>query len=221
MKVYSDYLLHTQARQDHPARSIRLRDTAATGVQLQDLLTGEEIDALPRGAGRYQLLAVRHAVVLGLLLHQALRATELAALRVQDLDLKGGRIWIEGQGKHAGRRLTLDASQVLLLHNYTGRVRPRLLGGKVSERLLISSRGGELAADDLTKQVLRHYKDHPKRVSIERIRQSVLARKLAEGGELRSVQVFAGHRSVSSTERYRETGLEVLSNLFDRLHPLR
>ena len=59
-----------------------------------------------------------------------------------------------------------------------------------------------------------------KRVNPLTIRQSVLALKLREGTDLRKVQVFAGHRTISSTERYRETDLEELQRAVERFHPL-
>ena len=52
------------------------------------------------------------------------------------------------------------------------------------------------------------------------IRQSVLAGKFKEGADLRKVQVFAGHREISFTERYWKTDLEELRRAVERFHPL-
>ena len=46
------------------------------------------------------------------------------------------------------------------------------------------------------------------------------AGRLRAGEDLRKVQVFAGHRYISSTERYRETNLQELRQAVARFHPL-
>ncbi|MFC4870561.1 hypothetical protein [Negadavirga shengliensis] len=43
---------------------------------------------------------------------------------------------------------------------------------------------------------------------------------MKEGGGLRVVEVFAVHKSRSSTERYRQTGLEELNTVVQKYHPL-
>ena len=52
------------------------------------------------------------------------------------------------------------------------------------------------------------------------IRYGVITRKLRRGEGLRQVQAFAGHKQISTTEDYRESGLEELRRAVDRFHPL-
>jgi integrase/recombinase XerD len=52
------------------------------------------------------------------------------------------------------------------------------------------------------------------------IRQSVITNLLKQKKDLRIVQVFAGHKKPSSTERYRQTGLEELKAAVMKYHPL-
>ena len=52
------------------------------------------------------------------------------------------------------------------------------------------------------------------------IRQSVIANLLKDGNDLRLVQAFAGHKYPSTTERYRQTGIEQLQQAIERHHPL-
>ena len=59
-----------------------------------------------------------------------------------------------------------------------------------------------------------------KRLTATVIRQSVIALKLKNGEGLRQVQVFAGHKWVSTTEGYRETNLEELRTALAQYHPL-
>ena len=52
------------------------------------------------------------------------------------------------------------------------------------------------------------------------IRQSVIVNLLKSGHDLRLVQVFAGHKYPSSTEKYRQTEVEELKNEVLKYHPL-
>jgi hypothetical protein len=49
---------------------------------------------------------------------------------------------------------------------------------------------------------------------------SVITNLLKQKKDLRVVQVFAGHKKPSSTERYRQTGLEELKAAVLKHHPL-
>ena len=53
------------------------------------------------------------------------------------------------------------------------------------------------------------------------IRCGVITQKLRRGEGLRQVQAFAGHKQISTTEDYRETGLNELWWAVERFHPLR
>lgn len=53
-----------------------------------------------------------------------------------------------------------------------------------------------------------------------KIRQSVIAHLVKENNDIRIVQEFAGHRRASSTEAYKQTGLEELKLAIEKLHPL-
>jgi integrase/recombinase XerD len=43
---------------------------------------------------------------------------------------------------------------------------------------------------------------------------------LKAGGDLRVVQVFAGHKKISSTERYQPSASEALKTAVNKYHPL-
>jgi site-specific recombinase XerC len=53
-----------------------------------------------------------------------------------------------------------------------------------------------------------------------KIRQSIISHLLKENNDTRIVQEFAGHRNAGSTEAYKQTGLEELKAVIDKLHPL-
>ena len=231
IKCYYRYLLETGQRADHPGSRLQLRDRPGPGtVQTQDLLSAAELARLlqPRPE-RYPMLAGRNRVIVGLLVHQALNAQEIGRLRVSDVDLSAATVWVKTGNRSRGRRLALVAGQVMQLHDYLTDGRPRLhekwvrgpTSKSATDHLILTGRGTPERGGGV-RYLVKTLRDlvPDKRVNPLTIRQSVLTLKLREGTDLRKVQVFAGHRTISSTERYRETDLEELQRAVERFHPL-
>jgi integrase/recombinase XerD len=223
IKVYYDYLCHQGLRNDHPAKSIRLKDKQSRDVQLQDLFTADELDSLLHRKERYSALESRNKVLVSLLVYQALLPREMAALRINDINLEAGTLTIRGSRKTKGRELSLRPNQVLLFYQYIRESRPKLLNGNPTPALMMGIRGEPMKAEDITKHVKRSYKGlYPGReVNAQTIRQSVIANLLKQGHDLSIVQGFAGHKYPSTTQRYRQSEVETLAAAVNRYHPLR
>ena len=53
------------------------------------------------------------------------------------------------------------------------------------------------------------------------IRQSVITNLLKQNHDLRLVQVFAGHKNQSTTEKYKQANLEALKTAIKQYHPIK
>ena len=62
-------------------------------------------------------------------------------------------------------------------------------------------------------------KENPEIMHAKQIRSSVITYWL-KNHNLRQVQYFAGHKYVSSTERYQLNNLDNLQNKLEKYHPL-
>lgn len=111
----------------------------------------------------------------------------------------------------------------MLLHQYMTEVRPKLNKNPFNEFLLLGNRGEPMKAEDITKHVKRTFKGkfEGRKVNVMTIRQSVIANLLKSGNDLRIVQVFAGHKYPSTTEKYKQTNLESLHTAITQHHPIR
>ena len=223
IKVYYDFLIHTGKREDNPARSMRLRDPVSKDIQLQDLFTEKELETLLERKERYSLLACRNRVLTSLLIYQALLPGELEALTVKAINLSSGTIYVKGTGKTSSREMGLKPMQIMLLHQYINEIRPQLIKGSAYESLLIGSRGAPLTGEEITKYVTSSFKNKftGRKVNVTTIRQSVIANLLKGGNDLRIVQVFAGHKYPSTTEKYKQTDIEALKTAIENYHPMR
>lgn len=221
IKVYYDYLCSEDVRSDNPAGAIRLKDKQSRDVQLQDLLSVEELEGLMNRKERYSNLDYRNKVLISLLIYQGLHPGEMEMITLQDIDLGAGSIYIRSTPKTNSRTLWLRPAQILLLHHYITQIRPKLLGQHESAALLIGIRGGLMKAEDITKHVKRSFKQvYPgRKVNAQTIRQSVVANLFKAGHDISVVQAFAGHKYPSATQRYRQQGTETLQAAVNRYHP--
>ena len=220
IKKYYYYLIETGQREDHPCESLKIKDHRRGDIQLQDLFSTEELATLVELKSRYVLLQNRNRLIISLLIYQALTSGELCALQVRDMGLENGTIHIAPGHRLNGRTLQLQPTQIMLAYHYIHRDRPQLLK-TASDQLLISKTGGEEKGEGISYLVSTLQKQFPTRkLNPKTIRQSVIANQLKAGKDLRAVQLFAGHKNPSSTERYRQTNLEGLKAAVIKYHPL-
>lgn len=146
---------------------------------------------------------------------------ELAALDVAAINLHSGEITIQVTAKSNQRTLTLKPNQVLLFYEYINEERVKLLQGNHCDVLLVRLRGLPMQADDIIKHVLRNCKGlyANRSITTQTIRQSVIANLLKAGHDLSVVQLFAGHKYPSSTEKYRQNEVDDLKAAVNKYHP--
>lgn len=223
LKKYYDYLIEIGKRKDNPAQAIYLKDAKENPIQLQDLFTEKELQTLlePRKE-RYPFLAKRNQIIMSLLVHQALRPSELIQLKLTDLNLEKAEINITGTANTNSRTLALKAEQILLFYQYINQEREKLITCRTKENyLLINKLGTKTTTDDIHYLISTYQKILTKRLTTVTIRQSVIANLLSKGNDLRMVQYFAGHKHADTTEKYRQTGINALQTAIEKLHPLK
>jgi integrase/recombinase XerD len=220
VKAWYQWLWQTGQRADHPCRYITLKDAKTQDIQLQDLFTSSELEQLMERKERYERVRTRNQVAVSLLIYQGLRLVEAEQLKVQDIDLEAGTIYTRGMAKTLPRTLKMKTKQVMLFYKYIHKIRPEIISEN-TDHLILNIRGKAMSADSINYLIETFKNYFPDRnLNAKTIRQSVIANLLKEGKDLRVAQVFAGHKNPSSTEKYRQTGLEELKAAVLKHHPL-
>lgn len=225
LKKYYNYLIEIGKRKDNPAQAIKLRLSRTESIQLQDLLTPNELQTLlkPR-IERYPFLAKRNQVIMSLLVNQALKLSEIVQLKIEDINLEKAKINITGTAKTNKRILPLKAEQIILLYHYIKEDRDKLITFRTKGTCLLLSKIGEPFTKAGIESLVMSYQTTfftTKSLTVTTIRQSVITNLLAKNNDLRIVQEFAGHKSLDTTEKYKETGLHELKTAIEKLHPIK
>ncbi len=223
IKAWYSYLCFIGIRKDNPAKSIRLRDKQSRDIQLQDLLSTEELETLLTAKKeRYTNLDYRNKVLISLLIYQALKPTEIEALQSEEISLEEATIYIKSSAKNNSRTLALKANQILMFKKYLEETRPKLIQENQTKSFIIGQRKTPMTAEDITKHIKRNYDIYPPRkVNALTIRQSVIANLLKQHNDLRIVQSFAGHKYPSTTEKYKQNNVDALQTALQIYHPIK
>lgn len=235
IRKYYDYLQHQNLVLKNPASGLFLKGKRI-GIP-SNLLDKKELQELYENYLVYDLRTARNRVILSLIINQGLTTGEIRALEPLHIKLKSGLVEIPGSRHSNGRTLKLEANQIIELQEYLNEIRPGILqtikentyrsGRKVKqpdfktlERQLFVSLNG---ATNI-KNSLLHFVAALKRINenvrdLRQLRQSVITEWL-KTEDVRKVQHKAGHRYVSTTERYQVSNLEDLQEALNQHHPL-
>lgn len=224
IKIYYRYLVEIGKRNDHPCQYLNLKDQINRAIQVEALYPKELLENLfETWESKNKVNQIRDKIIISLLVYQALLVLEISQLKTSDIDLEKGTIRIQGNVKNKGRTLSLKPKQILLFHNYLKNefknYRNQQKPSKRQDYFLLNEEGLQLWQGGINRMI-NGEKDKQNKLIPLKIRQSVIAHLLKENNDIRIVQEFAGHRRTSSTEAYKQTGLEELKSAIDKLHPL-
>ena len=162
----------------------------------------------------------RNKVILSLLIYQGLRVEEVAAINLQDLQLREGKITVHAQRRTAARIMKLESHQVYELMDYIHETRKEFLEVKGATSKLFLQWKTKDNFHNITHLMLTHLRTINSRVkNFDQLRASVITAWLKQY-DLRKVQYLAGHKYVSSTEEYKANNIDELQDDVTKYHPL-
>lgn len=234
IRNFYEYLKEQNPNIINPATNLHLK-----GIRHKipsNIISFVELEKLYKSFKASTTRTKRNKVILGLLIYQGITTGELHQLEPNHLELKKGKIYIPGNRKRNSRRLELKPFQILELHEYLNEIRPKIINeifdkrparkpnkinkAKLKEQLFISINGSENIKNSLLHMFKAIQKENPEIMHAKQIRSSVITNWL-KNHNLRLVQYMAGHKYVSSTERYQLNNLDNLQNKLEKYHPLK
>ena len=205
----------------------RINEDPATDIgspkqwkRLPKYLTLDEVDRLLDAPDHAKPLGLRDRAMLQLLYATGLRVSELVSVEQRSLNAEMGFLRLTGKGGKQ-RLVPIGREALAAIETYVQAGRPKILKGKASRFLFVSSRAGRITRQNFWIR-LKHYGLEARITSplTPHVLRHSFATHLLEGGaDLRSVQMMLGHSDISTTEIYTHVLRERLRKVYDQHHP--
>jgi integrase/recombinase XerD len=163
---------------------------------------------------------LRDKAMLELLYATGVRASELAGLKVSDLNLDVGYIRCIGKGNRE-RVIPLGRMAVAATLDYLKDLRPKLAKPFSGDFLLLSRTGRHISRIEIWRLIKRYAAraGMPRNLTVHTLRHCFATHLLAGGADLRSVQEMLGHVDISTTQIYTHVDQERLRAIHRKYHP--
>ena len=225
IRGFYKYLLKNKVLKVSPVANIEIPRSRGS---LPDFLDIDEVEALldaplqgiKRG-GHGGVLALRDKAMVELLYATGLRVSELTGLKLGSLNTQIGCISTIGKGNKE-RLVPLGDEAVRWTVEYIQGSRPKLLKGKSSEYLFVTSRGTSMTRQNFWTIIKRLalVSGIPKsKIKPHTLRHSFATHLLEHGADLRMVQSMLGHADISTTQIYTHVTSERLKRIHAKRHP--
>lgn len=179
-----------------------------------DQLLGQPFEAGFPGA--------RDRAILECLYSTGCRVSEIAQLRIPDVDLQEGSVRVLGKGR-VERLALLGGAALAAVEAYLSQ-RKKLLRQRQRKDhglVFVNRLGGPLSSRWIFEVVLRQARRAgiSTRLTPHGLRHSFATHLLDRGADLRTVQELLGHKRLVTTEVYTHVSMARLRKVYDQAHP--
>jgi site-specific recombinase XerD len=175
----------------------------------------------PWVAGLNEALELRDRAIIECAYAAGLRISEIAGLKMSDVDLRRGELRVLGKGRKE-RMGMLGAPAREAVDVYLQASRPMLAAaGEEDDALFLGSRGRALGVRGMRARIDRLIRRAglPKRTSPHTLRHSFASHMLEGGADLRVVQELLGHSSLATTQTYTHVSPGRMRSSYRSAHP--
>ena len=177
-------------------------------------LPPEEVEGLLQCCDRNTAVGQRDYTVLLVLARLGLRAGEIVAMELDDIDWDTGVITVHGKGPRQDQ-LPIPQDVGDALATYLRDRRPQCSTRRVFVRARAPRRGfsGSAAIDDIVRRALKRAKLDPAHKGAHLLRHSLATNMLRQGATLAEIGEILRHSMPSTTEIYAKVDLTALTAL--------
>jgi integrase/recombinase XerD len=188
--------------------------------KLPTFLTAAEVEKLLGATLGKRDEDIRDRAMLELLYATGLRVSELVNLKLREVNLEVGYLMTMGKGNKE-RLVPIGATACHRVVDYLEQVRSKQDPEHLEKELFLSRLGESMTRQAFWNIIKKRALLAGVRTSISphTLRHSFATHLLANGADLRSVQIMLGHADLSTTQIYTHVTRERLKQLHKELHP--
>lgn len=194
-------------------------DSPKTWRKLPRFLTYDEMLKILESPNLRRQDGIRDRAILELFYATGMRVSELASLKVEDLNLEAGFLKCVGKGSKE-RIIPVGRKCKEALERYLARARIESAPG--SQPFLFPGQGGGGMRRETFWQIIRRYARRAgisKKISPHTLRHSFATHLLERGADLRVVQELLGHSDIATTQVYTHVDRDRLKSVHEKYHP--
>ena len=191
-----------------------------TWRRLPGVLSREEVEKILEAPEIGDRLYWRDKSLLEFAYASGVRVSELATLKLRDVDLQEGVATVFGKGAKE-RMVPIGRTAQRALDIYVRETRPKLAGTQGQGVVFLNAQGRPLTRMGIWKILRKHVKRAgvKKRVTPHTLRHCFATHLLEGGADLAAVQEMLGHADISTTQIYTHVDREYLRDVHKQFHP--
>ncbi len=186
-----------------------------------DILTADEVETLLNAADITTPLGIRDRAIMETFYSTGIRCSELVNLDIYDVCTDRGTVTVR-QGKNKQDRIAPIGKRALSwLEKWQQDVRPDLTLRSSDNGLFVSTRGKRLNREFVSAMVRRYMllAEITKPGACHLLRHTAATLMMENGADLRSLQMFLGHKKLNTTQLYTHVSIQRLKDVHDKTHP--
>jgi integrase/recombinase XerC len=217
LKTYFRFLQKSGAIRNSPMSKVL---APRTGKRLPAVVKEQSLsllfDQVDFGTG---FSGARDRLILELLYCTGMRRSELAGLRLADLDMAAARVRVFGKGAKE-RLIPVARHLVELIQSYLV-LRKEAFPLTSQDVLLLNDKGMPLGGDFIYRRVKKYLSlvSTAEQRSPHVLRHSFATHLSNRGAELNAVKELLGHASLAATQVYMHNSIERLQQVYRQAHP--
>ncbi len=216
IRSFYAFLLSRGKVEKNPFDGIR---TPKTDKKLPEILTekemGEFLDNIPSDG----FLNIRNKALFELLYAAGLRVSEIANIKVSDIDKRERLIRVLGKGNKE-RIVPFNKKSLDLINVYQEEIFKKF--GNKTEYVFLNYRGAKISErsiERILEKLFLEVTGSDKKVFPHLFRHSFASHLLQRGANLRVIQELLGHSNLVTTEKYTSLNYSDLLKTYNKFHP--
>lgn len=217
IRMFHRFLLIERYATANPASII---ESPRTLQKLPLFLSSAEVDSLLAAPAGNRAEDIRDRAMLELLYATGLRVSELVNLKLREVNLAVGYLMTVGKGNKE-RLIPVGETACRRITEYLEQVRDRQDRDQTRKELFLSRLGQAMTRQAFWNIIKKraYQAGITRNISPHTLRHSFATHLLANGADLRSVQMMLGHADLSTTQIYTHVTRERLKKLHREIHP--
>lgn len=216
IRCFYRFLILRRLADSNPAKAVKLEKAQK---KLPQILSGQEIELLLSQPDVKEVKGCRDKAMLELLYATGIRASELVALNVEDINLHTGMLYCN-KGR-AERLIPVYQTAISAISDYILRGRAQIITPEGGQALFVNLNGRRLTRQGFWK-IVKGYAGRAgivKEITPHTLRHSFALHLLENGAELKDIQAMLGHADISSTQVYMHLLNDHFKEVYNHCHP--